>query len=682
MTDELYGSPSLCVRELLQNAMDALRHRKAVIKRDSRADWTEGKVEMWHSVDSNGHEVVRCVDNGIGMDQFIVERFLTNVGRSYYRSSEFEQERISFRTNNIDFDPCAQFGIGFMSCFMLGDRITIHTRRDNGPNVGRGEPLLIEINGLGGIVVIRPGLNDQPVGTRIEITGRKKPRFFDVQDDRVKLIKTLKTFAVNSDFPIEAHCEIEEIASSISIAIGWTPPQTLVEKLGIQECITFEQSFSEIHPNLLGCIRASFLTDANGGFTLATSEAMWEQAQHPYDDLGPGLLLPGENVPLTKSSIGHDCIVAIDGIKVAYDYDDDSDDISPIPNGFQSHLLDIRGEIKPSLTPSRTPPNKISGSGWNYILQLVQQSHGRLWENIIRNKSFQENPKLIWELGILYCTERTSCDVFMFMGAQSLWDNMSVPIVRNDIKHCEWKHLSELSSIVPVPSYEIPHALKSKGATKASLECTSVHGLKIREGIYISASPELAKWCDASDYETTLRCLVTLMSTLTVHNNIPVLKLSAPKDANWTPDDFLFITDKLYPTRNSYTPNDYAFAIPYEGEVNDFIAVHFECRSVNRNAPLIQFAAFSQYSTDLEIFANNMVSCLSDRRNVRMFTNPPKRLNRYYREIGQRFLDINWDNEDKSFRPPYKVRLTDGSTINITENIFKNWADAQPEIND
>ena len=34
MTDNLYDSPSLCVRELLQNSLDALRYKKALIKRD------------------------------------------------------------------------------------------------------------------------------------------------------------------------------------------------------------------------------------------------------------------------------------------------------------------------------------------------------------------------------------------------------------------------------------------------------------------------------------------------------------------------------------------------------------------------------------------------------------------------------------------------------------------------
>jgi len=154
MTDNLYDSTSLCIRELLQNSLDALRHRKAFIKRDSGASWELGKIHFTHSLDEHGREIIECLDNGIGMDMDIIVRFLTNAGRSYYRSPEFNQERASFIKHNVDFDPCAQFGIGFMSCFMLGDEIIIKTRKDYGPLKGQGDPLIIEINGLSGIIVI------------------------------------------------------------------------------------------------------------------------------------------------------------------------------------------------------------------------------------------------------------------------------------------------------------------------------------------------------------------------------------------------------------------------------------------------------------------------------------------------------------------------------------------------
>jgi hypothetical protein len=59
-------------------------------------------------------------DNGIGMDEHIVRSFFSKVGFSYYRSSEFEG----------GFRPISEFGIGFLSCFMLADSIEVESKMD------------------------------------------------------------------------------------------------------------------------------------------------------------------------------------------------------------------------------------------------------------------------------------------------------------------------------------------------------------------------------------------------------------------------------------------------------------------------------------------------------------------------------------------------------------------------
>ena len=168
MTQNLYSNPSICIRELLQNALDALRYRKALYACNG-IDWEDGMIRMEHGVDKDGYEIIRCSDNGVGMDEGIITKFLTKVGRSFYRSPEFEQQRVEFRRCGKDFDPCSKFGIGFMSFFMLGDRIKIETQRDYGIGKTFGDPLNIETNGLSSILVIRKGSYNQPVGTTVTI---------------------------------------------------------------------------------------------------------------------------------------------------------------------------------------------------------------------------------------------------------------------------------------------------------------------------------------------------------------------------------------------------------------------------------------------------------------------------------------------------------------------------------
>ena len=131
MTDNLYSKPSLCIRELLQNAADAIRTKKSLYAMED-INFDKGKIEFYHYLNSNNEEILECRDNGIGMDQDIINNYFTRVGRSYYKSPEFHQLRKEWKEKGVDFDPCSQFGIGFMSCFMLGDQIEIQTRKDYG----------------------------------------------------------------------------------------------------------------------------------------------------------------------------------------------------------------------------------------------------------------------------------------------------------------------------------------------------------------------------------------------------------------------------------------------------------------------------------------------------------------------------------------------------------------------
>ena len=78
-----------------------------------------------------------------------------------------------------------------MSCFMLGDRITIETRKDYGHGRQWGEPLVVEIQGLSGLLVVRKGGDGQPIGTTVKIVSRKKPSFIDNWTDKVKLTPVL-----------------------------------------------------------------------------------------------------------------------------------------------------------------------------------------------------------------------------------------------------------------------------------------------------------------------------------------------------------------------------------------------------------------------------------------------------------------------------------------------------------
>ena len=86
MGTQLYGKPEFALRELIQNSIDACLLRKTLS--DS---WKEEYIPKicvsYKSI--SGEDFLIVEDNGIGMNQYIVDNYYTNIGQSYYTSNEF-----------------------------------------------------------------------------------------------------------------------------------------------------------------------------------------------------------------------------------------------------------------------------------------------------------------------------------------------------------------------------------------------------------------------------------------------------------------------------------------------------------------------------------------------------------------------------------------------------------------
>ena len=270
MTDDLYGDKSLFVRELLQNSLDALRLRKA-LKALSDEIWTEGAVELRHYLDGNGRSVVECTDNGCGMDLDIIERYFGRVGRSYYRSNEFERLNARFQKAGVSFDPCSRFGIGFMSVFMVSDEIEVYTRKQG------GEPYVIEIKGLSDLFVIRKGTDEQPVGTTVRAYERNQPPAYDSLSDVIRLVETSSAYAIACEFPVRVQCSVPGIVDSTVIEAGIKEHKTFLEELGISSIKDYTFHFHDIDNRLNGNMKMSFLTDQEGHITLNNGAAEWSR---------------------------------------------------------------------------------------------------------------------------------------------------------------------------------------------------------------------------------------------------------------------------------------------------------------------------------------------------------------------------------------------------------------------
>lgn len=197
--NEIYQSdPYVFLRELLQNSIDAIRMRRAVLERNGISLDKLGtiRVEVQHG--ENGDAVVNWIDDGIGMNEYVIRNYLATAGNSYYNSADFDRE-------DLKIDPISKFGIGILSSFMVADRLEIATYRE--PYMSPSEqPLKIVIPSMMRQFRIEKGaIEGAKVGTSIKvfIDGRKIPK--DTKENKVEplnITEYLSKVAGFVEFPI------------------------------------------------------------------------------------------------------------------------------------------------------------------------------------------------------------------------------------------------------------------------------------------------------------------------------------------------------------------------------------------------------------------------------------------------------------------------------------------------
>ncbi|WP_020527420.1 HSP90 family protein [Flexithrix dorotheae] len=117
LSNHLYSEERVFIRELLQNATDAISARKRL----DPAVEGEISLEIIEKDNENPAQLI-VEDNGIGLTEQEVHEFLSNIGSSSKRD-ELSLKRQDF---------IGQFGIGLLSCFMVTHEIVMITKSYKG----------------------------------------------------------------------------------------------------------------------------------------------------------------------------------------------------------------------------------------------------------------------------------------------------------------------------------------------------------------------------------------------------------------------------------------------------------------------------------------------------------------------------------------------------------------------
>ncbi len=116
---DLYSDPAVFVRELIQNAIDAVRTREQLDK-NLPSDW-KGQINIRCWTDQEGYHWFRIEDNGTGMTEDVIINYFLKIGSSYYSSDTFLKSKLQCNAD-ADYMPISRFGIGILSCFMGDDQ--------------------------------------------------------------------------------------------------------------------------------------------------------------------------------------------------------------------------------------------------------------------------------------------------------------------------------------------------------------------------------------------------------------------------------------------------------------------------------------------------------------------------------------------------------------------------------
>lgn len=171
--EELYSDPAAFVRELLQNAIDAVRTREQLDKNRPNSWKPQINIRSW--IDEEGYHWFRIEDNGTGMTQDIIESYFLKIGRSYYTSDTFQKDKILCGADP-DYTPISRFGIGILSCFMGGkssNQVEVSTKRF-ASNGNRPSSLRLRMEGMNGYYYLASQQEGHTPGPMAGVTGQEK----------------------------------------------------------------------------------------------------------------------------------------------------------------------------------------------------------------------------------------------------------------------------------------------------------------------------------------------------------------------------------------------------------------------------------------------------------------------------------------------------------------------------
>lgn len=202
MGEQLYTDKFVFIREIMQNAIDTSSYRKFWEESRGAKEFAVPPIEIYDWVDEFANHYIRINDYGMGMSKNIIENYFLKVGESYYKSDDFEAEKLKIESKSGqkgNFQPISQFGIGFLSSFLVCDSIEIYTCCRPIENTssdiirlsikGMEDFYTMRLNNMANTMLNKPGYSERKENYGTSIVFHLSPDLYDGNFNLEELIK-------------------------------------------------------------------------------------------------------------------------------------------------------------------------------------------------------------------------------------------------------------------------------------------------------------------------------------------------------------------------------------------------------------------------------------------------------------------------------------------------------------
>ena len=199
LSEHIYSNPNTFVRELLQNCVDAITALRNI---DENYD---GRIDVF----LNDDRTVVFRDNGVGLKEEEVYRFLTVIGESSKRDTPDAEDFIG------------RFGIGLLSCFVVTNEIKVESRSAMG-----GQPVCW-CGKVDGTYELTVSDEERPIGSQVLLHPKNEwSHLFEYETFK----KILVNYGEVLPYPIYLHHQGEEVLVNTPFPV-WLHPKVTKKEL-------------------------------------------------------------------------------------------------------------------------------------------------------------------------------------------------------------------------------------------------------------------------------------------------------------------------------------------------------------------------------------------------------------------------------------------------------------------